>query len=218
MATRSASEENSAAAVLYDPSDSSVDLVWMERTLTAVMRRLMDTENLDMPLLQLPLAQMRLAQALYGDTETAVSSRTGETMGRLSERLHVRQNALTQAADRLVNHGLAERLSDPTDRRIVRLRLTVTGEAWVRERRMRRRARYEHLWKLLDPQERAEFLQAVRVLEAAGSRLPSGSIQQTSPVLDNRPDNRLDIHSELPTVEETLSRFTDGEAVIDSGL
>lgn len=209
MAPASAPEENFDTQILTDPSESVLELAWLERTLTAIMRRLMDTENLDMPLLQLPLAQMRLAQALYTDKETS-STLVGETMGRLSERLHVRQNALTQAADRLVNHGLAERLSDPTDRRIVRLRLTATGEAWVRERTSRRRARYEHLWTLLDPQERAEFLQAVRVLEAAGNRLPSGHIQKTQRILD--------IHSELPTVEETLSRFTDGEAVIHSKL
>ncbi len=204
----SASQPNHAGSPLSDPSDSGADLAWMERTLTATMRRLMDTENLDMPLLQLPLAQMRLAQALYGDGETALSSGPGETMGRLSERLHVRQNALTQAADRLVNHGLAERLSDPADRRIVRLRLTMTGEAWVRERRGRRRARYEHLWNLLDAQERSEFLHAVRVLEAAGNRLPSSHPPQSHSIDD--------IPSELPTVEETLSRFTEGEAVTDS--
>jgi DNA-binding MarR family transcriptional regulator len=210
MAIRSAPTENFADPIPADLSDTGGDTAWLERTLTAIMRRLMDTENLDMPLLQLPLAQMRLAQALYGDKEIDAASTTGETMGRLSERLNVRQNALTQAADRLVNHGLAERLSDPTDRRIVRLRLTTTGEAWVRERSSRRRARYEHLWTLLAPQERAEFLQAVRVLEAAGNRLPSGHL--------HKPNSVIEIHSELPTVEETLSRFTDGEAVINSKL
>ena len=210
MANHSVPAESSAVPALSDPADNGGELTWLEGTLTAIMRRLMDTENLDMPLLQLPLAQMRLAQALYGDRENSVASPDGETMGRLSDRLHVRQNALTQAADRLVNHGLAERLSDPTDRRVVRLRLTATGEAWVRERRSRRRARYEHLWSLLDPQERAEFLQAVRVLEAAGNRLPSGHLQQAKSVFE--------IHSELPTVEETLSRFTAGEAIVKSTL
>lgn len=210
MATPSAPKESSAVPLLPDLSDGGEELAWLERTLTAIMRRLMDTENLDMPLLQLPLAQMRLAQALYRDKESSHSLTPGETMGRLSERLHVRQNALTQAADRLVNHGLAERLSDPTDRRIVRMRLTAKGEEWVRERRSRRRARYEHLWTLLAPQERTEFLDAVRVLEAAGNRLPSGHLQKAEAILE--------IHSEPPTVEETLSRFTDGEAVINSTL
>ncbi len=181
------------------------ELVWLERTLTGIMRRLMDTENLDMPLLQLPLAQMRLAQSLYRETENPGEANLGETMGRLSERLNVRQNALTQAADRLVNHGLAERLSDPSDRRIVRLRLTEKGSEWVRTRRSRRRARYEHLWELLAPQERREFLQAVRVLEEAGNRLSAHPPTATA-AKSTRP-------SDLPTVEETLSRFTDGEAI-----
>ena len=201
-------QEDAASHSPSAPPGEGAELAWLERTLTAIMRRLMDTENLDMPLLQLPLAQMRLAQALYSEKEPS-SATAGETMGRLSERLHVKQNALTQAADRLVNHGLAERLSDAADRRIVRLRLTATGEAWVRERSSRRRARYEHLWTLLDPQERAEFLQAVRVLEAAGARLPSGELPQKS---------LRTTQYEPPTVEETLSRFTHGEAVINSEL
>src|SRR5581483_11344934 len=114
-------------AIVSRPSgEAATDeiVAWLESSLPRIMRRLMDSENLDMPLLQLPLAQMRLAQALYVDNESAEFSLLGETMGRLSDRLGVRHNALTQAADRLVNHGLAERLSDPSDRRVVRLRLT----------------------------------------------------------------------------------------------
>src|SRR5258708_5001379 len=117
------------------PSDAEA-FVWLERVLVSTFRRLMDTENLDMPLLQLPLAQLRLAQALYDENPEYVQA--GETMGKLSERLGVKQNALTQAAARLVNHDLAERLSDRNDRRIVRLRLTQKGQEWVRERRARR--------------------------------------------------------------------------------
>ncbi len=201
-------EEATAAftAVAVAQSYDSEELAWLERTLTGVMRRLMDTENLDMPLLQLPLAQMRLAQSLYRENEMPGEPNLGETMGKLSERLNVRQNALTQAADRLVNHGLAERLSDPSDRRIVRLRLTTKGHTWVRERRSRRRARYEHLWELLSTSERQEFLQAVRVLDAAGNRLSAQPARNT--------ELKSESHFDPPTVEETLSRFTDGEATL----
>ena len=78
---------------------------------------------------------MRLAQALYVDSADAELTLNGETMGRLSERLGVKQNALTQAADRLVNHELAERRSDVSDRRIVRLRLTGEGARVIRGER-----------------------------------------------------------------------------------
>ena len=167
-------------------------LDWLEQTLPRAMRRLMDSDDLDMPLLQLPLAQMRLAQALYNETEFPGIRTQGETMGRLSERLGVRQNALTQAADRLINHGLAERLSDPNDRRVVRLRLSEKGREWVATRRARRRARLSDLWHTLTPNERHEFLQAVSVLETLGNRL-----KKLSPSGEN----------DAQTVEETLSRF-----------
>ena len=113
------------------PETAALD--WLEHTLPHAMRRLMDSEDLEQPLLQLPLAQMRLAQALYNETDFPEIRTQGETMGRLSERLGTRQNALTQAADRLINHDLAERLSDANDRRIVRLRLSErAGNGWRR--------------------------------------------------------------------------------------
>ena len=150
------------------PSDAEA-FAWLEHVMPITMRRLMDSENLDMPLLQLPLAQLRLTQALYHENLEVLMA--GETMGKLSEKLGVRQNALTQAADRLVNNALAERLSDPSDRRIVRLRLTEKGREWVSERRARRRARLSQLWNELNLKERAALLEAVRTIEAAVNRL-----------------------------------------------
>jgi DNA-binding MarR family transcriptional regulator len=178
---------------------------WLVQVLPRIMRRLIDSENLDMPLLQLPLAQLRLAQALYKEpqeAQVAVTSDTiaGETMGQLSERLGVRHNALTQAADRLINHGLAERASDPRDRRVVRLRLTEKGTTWVQARRERRRAHLATLWAQLDFDERSQFLHAVRTLEAIGRRLePPTAIQGTTA-----------IPPATQTVEETLTRFVAG--------
>ena len=172
------------------PETDALD--WLEQTLPHAMRRLMDSDDLDLPLLQLPLAQMRLAQALYNETDFPGIRTQGETMGRLSERLGTRQNALTQAADRLINHDLAERLSDANDRRIVRLRLSEKGREWVASRRARRRARLADLWRILTGEERAEFLGAVRVLEMFSARLKT-----------LMPPNEKD----APTVEETLLRL-----------
>ncbi len=154
-------------------------VLWLEQTLPRVLRRLVDSEDLDIPYFQLPLAQMRLAHALYRHTDdrdaTPATAFESDTMGHLSERLGVRQNALTQAADRLVGRGLAERFSDPHDRRIVRLRLTSIGHAWVEERHARRRASLARLWECLNQDEQQSFLQAIRTLEAAGERLRAAS-------------------------------------------
>src|SRR5438105_265308 len=137
-------------------------LAWLERVLPRTMRRIFDSEDMNHPLLQLPLAQMRLAQALYGETGDPTAQAAGETMGHLSVRLGVRQNALTQAADRLIQRGLAERISDPHDRRIVRLRLTATGSDWVQTRRTHRREHLNRLWAMLEPAERDALLEAAR--------------------------------------------------------
>ena len=189
-------------------------LAWLETVLPRIMRRLMDSENLDMPLFQLPLAQMRLAYALFPDDDSPEHAAAGETMGRLSDRLGVRQNALTQAADRLVRHGLAERLSDASDRRVVRLRLTETGAAWVRERRLRRHEHLAALWTELDEAERTEFLHAVNVLQAVALRLnvrSQGEVDGNNALPDSS-ECEVPRRRELPTVEETLARFTAGAA------
>lgn len=142
---------------------------WLERTLPRLMRRLVGAEDPDNPLLQLPLAQLRLAQALYFEDDAGQSA--GETMGQLSEKLGVKHNALTQSADRLVHRGLAERFSDPTDRRLVRMRLTKIGQDWISERRARRRDHLNRLWSLMDESEQETFLQAVHTLDAACNRI-----------------------------------------------
>jgi DNA-binding MarR family transcriptional regulator len=182
-------------------------VLWLERVLPRIMRRLIDSENLEMPLLQLPLAQMRLAQALYQEADTESAERPeGETMGRLSERLGVRHSALTQAADRLVNHGLAERFSDPSDRRVVRMRLTKVGRDWVEARRNRRRAHLAQLWTSLDGAERTQFLQALRVLDAVGNRLGV----ETAHAQTANASQEI-----VSTVEETLSHLMAGAEDIE---
>ncbi len=189
-------------------------LAWLETVLPRIMRRLMDAENLDMPLFQLPLAQMRLAYALFAERESPELAIVGEPMGRLSERLGVRQNALTQAADRLVKHGLAERLSDSHDRRVVRLRLTETGNEWVRQRRERRHEHLGALWAELNDAERREFLHAVNVLEAVAQRLNARSRRDLEGNSFAMESSHVEgpARRELPTVEETLARFTAGTA------
>ena len=51
----------------------------------------------------------------------------GSTMGGLSQALSVPLYAATRTVDNLVENGLADRLSDPDDRRIVRVTLTDSG-------------------------------------------------------------------------------------------
>ncbi|MDE2125631.1 MAG: MarR family transcriptional regulator [Armatimonadetes bacterium] len=146
---------------------------WLVHALPAVLRRLTEAGDTDSTLLQLPLAQLRLCWALNNCSSEAPT--VGETMGRLSERMGVRQSALTQAADRLIAHGLAERLGDPRDRRVVRLRLTRAGQQWVAERQEMRREAVRRLWLALETGERAALLTAVQMLTAAAMRIEAGA-------------------------------------------
>jgi DNA-binding MarR family transcriptional regulator len=56
-----------------------------------------------------------------------VLSEGGERSARLAQRLAVRKPTLTALADGLIAAGYAERVSEPGDRRIVRLQLTDAG-------------------------------------------------------------------------------------------
>jgi DNA-binding MarR family transcriptional regulator len=60
--------------------------------------------------------------------------RAGEmTMSRLAELLDVSLSNATGLVDRLVERGFVERVRVPTDRRIVLVRVTASGEAMLRE-------------------------------------------------------------------------------------
>jgi len=54
-------------------------------------------------------------------------------MSELSEHSHVSTSSLTIMLNKLVEDGFVERLSDPADRRVVRVRLTPPGEALLRQ-------------------------------------------------------------------------------------
>ena len=51
------------------------------------------------------------------------------TMGEISDALNVPLSTATRMVDNLVEHGYAERLPDPQDRRVVRVALTANGKA-----------------------------------------------------------------------------------------
>lgn len=54
-------------------------------------------------------------------------------MSTLSEHSYVSTSSLTIMLNKMVKDGLVERLNDPADRRVVRVRLTPSGEALLRQ-------------------------------------------------------------------------------------
>jgi len=138
-------------------------IAWIEQVLPELARSLFGRMLLDDQFAQLPMAQVRLVKALPIDE-------LGETMGHLSDMLRMQPSALSQAANRVIRHGLAERIDDPDDRRIVRLRLTLLGRKWRHDRIHRRRERLGLIWRRIDPVDRTEIIDAVRVLERISRR------------------------------------------------
>ena len=71
------------------------------------------------PLISNPVHFHRISSILHG--------KPGPTMGELSDALSVPLYTATRMVDPLVENGLADRLSDPDDRRVVRVTLTDDG-------------------------------------------------------------------------------------------
>ena len=66
---------------------------------------------------------------LFFRTATMLARNSSLTMGELSDALAVPFSTATRIANWFVDNGYAERLSDPDDRRIVRLALTDSGRS-----------------------------------------------------------------------------------------
>lgn len=96
----------------------------------------------------------------------------GIAMGELAARRGMAVNSATAVVERLVHAGLVERVADPSDRRVVRVRLTAAGTRLRDAVGALRRAQYVRLLEQLTPDERERLAAAIpalaRLAEAAG--------------------------------------------------
>jgi len=155
-------------------SVDEVSIAWIDLVLPDLLFQLIGRTHITDHFAKLPIAQFRLVKALPNDE-------IGETMGRLSDELHIKASALTQVADRAIQQKLVERVSDPDDRRVVRLRLTDEGRQWNEDRLARRRARLNRIWQGITPEERIEFLSAVHTLDRLSRRADELTATQENP-------------------------------------
>jgi DNA-binding MarR family transcriptional regulator len=87
----------------------------------------------------------------------------------------VTQPAMTQLVDRLQGMGLLERTPDPTDGRVVQVRITGDGRALLARRRAERAERVAELLMRLSPGEQALLTAALPAMEAlANAQRPKG--------------------------------------------
>ncbi len=90
-----------------------------------------------------------------------------DTMGGLAERHSVTMPTMTKIVAGLVDKGLVQREADPRDRRVVRLRLTETGDSLFMDLRARMEARLASLMAAMDDEERAALSHGLRALQRA---------------------------------------------------
>jgi DNA-binding MarR family transcriptional regulator len=128
--------------------------IWLECSLPKLMRHLFALDP-DHPAMELPLAQLRVCTILQAGPRTISS---------LGEELTISVSAVTQIADRLERAGFVERIAEPDDRRMRKLRLTQHGAAVMLSRREARVRRAMAALSTLPPANREAVLQAVRVL------------------------------------------------------
>jgi DNA-binding MarR family transcriptional regulator len=113
----------------------------------------------------LTMAQLRLMYTLLTDGELAI--------GELAEKLSVRSPTVTGLTNRLIKQKLIERLSDPNDRRIVRIGLTKDGLRVLGQIEAASRAYLDGIFERMG-EEKVEEL--IRVLD--GFTEASKSVQQ----------------------------------------
>lgn len=93
------------------------------------------------------------------------------TMGQLSKELIVPLSTATRIVDRLVEGGLAQRVADPADRRVVRVTLSEEGRKLCRVMHEYMR---QHVGQLLSPLKAEEREQLILLLRKVMNGLAEG--------------------------------------------
>ncbi|KQQ06322.1 hypothetical protein ASG06_01520 [Rathayibacter sp. Leaf185] len=114
-------------------------------------------------------AQHELSDAQFG--VLALLHREGpKTLGELADAERVRPPSMTRTVGCLVDDGLAERLADPADGRVTRIRPTPEGTELVLDVRRSRDAWLVARLRELSPDERALLHDAAALLREVADR------------------------------------------------
>lgn len=148
----------------------------LKHSLFRVAKVLVFHSDPESPLLELPISQMRCLR-LIGWQE-------GEKMIELAARFGVKLPAMSLMVDKLVRKGYIMRVSDATDRRIVRLYLTDTAKSILKDERSKRDALFQATVERLNPDSVNLLIQYLNELAEAAEK----AVLVTSPVQteDNR--------------------------------
>ena len=93
------------------------------------------------------------------------ASDEGVSVSELSQKLGITPGAVTQFIDKLVDKGMVERLEDPADRRVVRIKLTDKARTKFRKMREFHFERMKNMFKNLSDEELEKLAEIVKKIE-----------------------------------------------------
>lgn len=85
-------------------------------------------------------------------------------MSELALFTHNSKQQITKTVDRLIEHKFAERISDPNDRRIIRLKLTQKGKDYTTHFLSENAGCYQNMFENMTPEEHQDFYHALQTL------------------------------------------------------
>lgn len=95
------------------------------------------------------------------------------TMTELSNAMHMQKQRMTKIVDGLIEHQLAERVSDPNDRRIVRIRLTENAFIYINKFLDEYAVYFREITEGISDEQKDEIGSALTVLLRALKSAPS---------------------------------------------
>ncbi|WP_078901716.1 MarR family winged helix-turn-helix transcriptional regulator [Actinacidiphila yeochonensis] len=159
-------DARTAAALTAAPDEAGAITARLADQLLGVSRRLGRAQRRLMEPLGITPAQARLLRTISHCEEPP-------RMADLAQRLEVVPRAVTTLVDGLEERGLARRVPDPDNRRVVRVELCEEGRAALSALRTARREAAADLLAPLDTEQRAQLSELLDALH--GACTPSGA-------------------------------------------
>ncbi|UXY18201.1 MarR family transcriptional regulator [Streptomyces cynarae] len=148
----------------------------------AVTRAVMTASRLLMGISARSLAQVEEPVTLPQFRMLVVLSTRGTTkLVTLADLLQVAPSTAMRMVDRLIAAGLADRQTNPDDRRETLLRLTEDGRRTVEDVTARRRSEIAAIVERLAPERRAALIEALAAFNEAGGAPPAPAEDETEP-------------------------------------
>ena len=122
------------------------------------------------------------------------------TMSELAQWIQMPKQQMTKIVNRLVLYEFAERIYDPADRRVIKIKITDKAVAYIDHFLEKDAGCFRTLLEQMSPEERSDFKKAIETMIRILTRLPSNGDRQPSV------QNRLYAQQSGQATDEPASR------------